>query len=152
MYHERFLKRKRSGWVPRGSESSRTSSATSTSSTKEGTASSIYIHENEHLKHVSWTIRSPWDPFRSFPFRKSFSWNMFRMFIFMNINGTCCTPHGWAWRGRWGCPWALRSPWDSSRSFLFKICSCGLFVPFQLFPSKRIFVPFLSKNVPILCS
>ena len=48
---------------------------------------------------------------------KNRSWNMFQMFIFMNINGTCCTPHGWACQGRWGCPRALRSPWDPSRSF-----------------------------------
>ena len=45
---------------------------------------------------------------------------MFQMFIFMNINGTCWTPHGWACRGRWGCPRALRSPWDPSRSFSFQ--------------------------------
>ena len=43
------------------------------------------------------------------------SWNMFQMLIFMNINGTYCTPHGWACRGRWGCPRALRSPLDPSR-------------------------------------
>ena len=56
MFHERFSQRKRSGWVPRWSEGSRTPSATSTSSTIGSTASTIYIHENEHLKHVSWTI------------------------------------------------------------------------------------------------
>ena len=48
------------------------------------------------------------------------SWNMFQMFISMNINGTCCTPHGWACRGSWGCPRDLRSPWDPSRSFSFR--------------------------------
>ena len=31
---------------------------------------------------------------------KNRSCNMFQMFIFMNINGTCCTPHGLACRGR----------------------------------------------------
>ena len=31
-------------------------------------------------------------------------WNMFQMFIFKKIIGTCCTPNGWACRGRWGCP------------------------------------------------
>ena len=56
MFHERFLKRKQSGWVPRWSEGSRTPSATLTSSTMGSTASTIYIHKNEHLKHVSWTI------------------------------------------------------------------------------------------------
>ena len=56
MFHERFSKRKRSGWVPRWSEVSRTPSATSTSSTMGSTASTIYIHKNEHLKYVSWTI------------------------------------------------------------------------------------------------
>ena len=56
MFHERFLKRKRSGWVPRWSKGSRTPSATLTSSTMGSTASTIYIHKNEHLKHVSWTI------------------------------------------------------------------------------------------------
>ena len=25
---------------------------------------------------------------------KNRSWNMFQMFIFININGTCCTPNG----------------------------------------------------------
>ena len=54
--NERFLKRKRSGWVPRWSEGSRTPSATSTSSTMGSTASTIYIHKIEHLKYVSWTI------------------------------------------------------------------------------------------------
>ena len=33
---------------------------------------------------------------------------MFQMFIFMNMNGTCCTPHAWTCRGRWGCPWWSR--------------------------------------------
>ena len=66
MFHERFLKRKRSGWVPRWSEGSRTPSATLTSSTMGSTASAIYIDKNEHLKHVSWMIfkkkRSGWVP------------------------------------------------------------------------------------------
>ena len=56
MFHERFSKTKRPGWVPRWSEGSRTPSATLTSSTMGSTASTIYIHKNEHLKHVSWTI------------------------------------------------------------------------------------------------
>ena len=56
MFHERFSQRKRSGWVPSWSEGSRTPSATLTSSTMGSTASAIYIHKNEHLKHVSWTI------------------------------------------------------------------------------------------------
>ena len=56
MFHERFSQRKRSGWVPRWSKGSRTPSATLTSSTMGSTASTIYIHKNEHLKHVSWTI------------------------------------------------------------------------------------------------
>ena len=56
MFHERFSQRKRSGWVPRWSKGSRTPSATSTNSTMGSTASTIYIHKNEHLKHVSWTI------------------------------------------------------------------------------------------------
>ena len=47
-------------------------------------------------------------------------WNMFQMFIFKNIIGTCCTPHGWAFRGRWGCPRALRSPGDPSMTFCFR--------------------------------
>ena len=46
MFHERFLKRKRSGWVPRWSEGSRTPSATSTSSTKASTTSTSYDHQN----------------------------------------------------------------------------------------------------------
>ena len=66
MFHERFSKTKRPGWVPRWSEGSRTPSATSTSSTIGSTASTIYIDENEHLKNVSWTIfekkRSGWVP------------------------------------------------------------------------------------------
>ena len=45
MFHERFLKRKRSGWVPRWSEGSRTPSATSTSSTMGSTASTSYVHQ-----------------------------------------------------------------------------------------------------------
>ena len=56
MFHERFLKRKRSGWLPRWSEGSRTPSATSTRSTMGSTASTTYVHQNEHLKHVSLTI------------------------------------------------------------------------------------------------
>ena len=52
MFHDRFLQRKRSGWVPRWSKGSRTPSATSTSFTMGSTASTIYIHKNEHLKHV----------------------------------------------------------------------------------------------------
>ena len=56
------------------------------------------------------------------------SWKMLAKLIFvhkkylscqvlMNITGTCCSCLGWACRGRWGCPSALRSPWDPSRSF-----------------------------------
>ena len=56
MIHERFLKRKRSGWVSGCSEGSRTPSATSTRSTMGSTASTTYVHQNEHLKHVSLTI------------------------------------------------------------------------------------------------
>ena len=56
MFHERFSQRKRSGWVPRWSKGSRTPSATLTSSTMGSTASTIYIHKNEHFKYVSWTI------------------------------------------------------------------------------------------------
>ena len=56
MFHERFSKTKRPGWVPRSSEGSRTPSATSTRSTMGSTASTTYVHQNEHLKHVSLTI------------------------------------------------------------------------------------------------
>ena len=42
-------------------------------------------------------------------------------FLWICINGTCCTPYGLACRGRWGCPRALGSPWDLSRSFSFQI-------------------------------
>jgi len=49
--HERFLKRKQFGWVPRWSEVFRTPSATYKSST-----STINNHKKEHLKLLSWTI------------------------------------------------------------------------------------------------
>ena len=49
MFHEQFLRRKRSGWVPKWSEGSRTPSATSTCSTMGSTASIIYIHKKELL-------------------------------------------------------------------------------------------------------
>ena len=42
-------------------------------------------------------------------------WGLWKFLL--NITVTCSTPHGWACRGRWGCPRALRSPWDPSRSF-----------------------------------
>ena len=32
------------------------------------------------------------------------------------INITCCTRHGWAWRGRWGCLRASWSPWNHFKS------------------------------------
>ena len=137
---KRFLKRKRSGWVPRWSEGSRTPSATSPSSTMGRTASTIYIHKNEHSKHVSWKRfskrkRSEWVPRWS-----DRSWNMFQMFIFMNINGTCCTLLGWACRGRWGCPRALRSPWDPSWSFSFQ----------KSFMIHNMFQMFIFMNIIIL--
>ena len=110
MFHERFLKRKRSGWVPRWSEGSRTPSATSTSSTMGSTASTIYIHKNEHLKYVSWTI-----------FEKKTIWKLLfkhvQCQIFMIITGTCCTLLSWACRGRWGCPRASWSPCITLRLF-----------------------------------
>ena len=66
MFHERFLKRKRSGWLPRWSEGSRTPSATSTSLTMGSTASTNYILKNEHLKlfheRFSQRKRSGWVP------------------------------------------------------------------------------------------
>ena len=59
MFYERFLKRKRSGWVPRWSEGSRTSSATSTSSTKGSTASTIYISNIGHPQRP-WQAQPLW--------------------------------------------------------------------------------------------
>ena len=51
--------------------------------------------------------------------------------ILMNITGTCCTRLGWACRGRWGCPRALRSPWNPSRSFSFQISFMNMFQMFN---------------------
>ena len=45
MFHEQFSQRKRSGWVPRWSEGSRTPSATLTSSTMASTASTSYVFQ-----------------------------------------------------------------------------------------------------------
>ena len=39
----------------------------------------------------------------------------------MNITvGTCCTPHGWACWGRWGCPKVSWSPWYNFKSFCLR--------------------------------
>ena len=47
MFQERFLKKKRSGWVPRWSEGSRTRTATSTSSTTPSTACLYTIFQRQ---------------------------------------------------------------------------------------------------------
>ena len=41
--------------------------------------------------------------------------------ILMNITDTCCTPHGWAWWGCWGCPRASWSPENHFKSICFWI-------------------------------
>ena len=52
MFHDRFSQRKRSWWVPRWSDGSRTPSKTSTSSTKASTASTSYVHHDTSISYI----------------------------------------------------------------------------------------------------
>ena len=141
MFHKRFLKRKRSGRVPRWSEGSRTPSATSSSSTmgssasktctSTATSSSSTIRSTAITRYVHQKLI--WLMFIHYPSMKNrfetvtVSYRVIKLLykhrtcqLLMNITGTCCTRQGWACQGRWGCQRALRSPLDPSRSFSFQ--------------------------------
>ena len=79
------------------SRCSRIPSATSTSSTMGSSASPSYEHQN-----LTWHMFI-------YYFWKVANKHVSCQFL-MNISGTCWTHHGWACRGRWGCPRASWSP------------------------------------------